>query len=123
MAPGNAVIAGLAKSFFYRKIRAITITPDVSIEDIKTFAGILAEDAEDVFTKGGVERILAKNDVKGILLNEMSYKDLADLKEKIEEEEKSKEEEKEEETEELAGKTFKKKMQTPKRPRKKKAKL
>src|SRR3990170_1234187 len=86
VAPGNAVVAGLAKSFFYRKIRAITITPDVSIEDVKTFAKILAEDAEDVFAKGGVERILAKNDVKGILLNEMSYKDLADLKEKMEKE-------------------------------------
>src|SRR3989304_3074251 len=84
VAPGNAVVAGLAKSFCYRKIRAITITPDVSIEDVKTFAKILAEDAEDVFAKGGVERILAKNDVKGILLNEMSYKDLADLKEKNE---------------------------------------
>lgn len=103
VAPGNAVVAGLAKTFFYRKIRAITITPDVSIEDVKTFAKILAEDAEDLFAKGGVERILVKNDVKGILLNEMSYKDLADLKEKIEEEEKNKEEEKKEETEEQAG--------------------
>jgi len=113
VAPGNAVVAGLAKSFFYRKIRAITITPDVSIEDIKTFAKILAEDAEDVFAKGGVERILAKNDVKGILLNEMSYKDLADLKEKIEEEEKNKEEEKEEETEELAGENVREEEASP----------
>ncbi|MFZ3072414.1 MAG: HEAT repeat domain-containing protein [Thermodesulfobacteriota bacterium] len=104
LSPGNAVITGLAKLFFYRKIRMITITPDVSIEDVKTLAGILAENAEDVFAKGGVERILAKSGVKGILLNEMSYKDLAELKEKIEEEEKIKEEEKEKEekSEELA---------------------
>src|SRR3972149_7944142 len=46
VAPGNAVVAGLAKLFFYRKIRAITITPDVSIGDVKTFAKILAEDAQ-----------------------------------------------------------------------------
>jgi HEAT repeat protein len=87
ISPGNPSIAALAKQLFLRKVSVITFTPDITLDDLKGFISALTMEPSDIFKEGGVEKVLARRKVHGILLNEMSYEDIAELEENIEEEE------------------------------------
>ena len=100
IAPSNPAVQTLTRLFFSRKIHVINITQDIRAEDIMTLLKILNTEPEDVFSCGGVEKMLAMAEAHGILLNEISYEDLEKLKEEEEEEEVEEEEEPEEEEEE-----------------------
>ncbi len=76
-------INDLAKKFFLRKIREISITWRVHEEDIKNLVEVLRMDPPEVSAAGGVERVFAERGVEGLLLNEMRYEDLKRLKSEI----------------------------------------
>jgi hypothetical protein len=76
-------INDLAKKFFLRKIREISITWRVSEEDIKNLVEVLRMEPADLSEAGGIERVFAERGVEGLLLNEMRYEDLKRLKSEI----------------------------------------
>lgn len=94
----NPAIAQLAKQMFLKKMQVLTFNPEITIDDLRTFLHILFIEPEDVFTEGGVAKILTSDNVRGILLNEMSYEEMMEVEE--EEEEAHEEDEEEEEPEE-----------------------
>jgi hypothetical protein len=69
----------LAREFFVRKTSEISFRPDFTVNELKSFLGLLSVDHRQLFAMGGAEVYLAKKDVKGILLNEMRYEDLQKL--------------------------------------------
>ncbi|MBI5599049.1 MAG: HEAT repeat domain-containing protein [Deltaproteobacteria bacterium] len=77
----------LARKLFLRKVKAVRFLPSVTLSDIKAFLQVLLLEPADVFARGGVEKMLASEGATGgILLNEMSYKDLEDLKNELKDE-------------------------------------
>lgn len=92
LAPGSADIAALAKKLFFRRVKELTFTQRLTINDIKIFTAAVTAEPEDIQARGGIEVFFASLDVAGILLNEQRYEDLKKLKDELEE--KRKEEEK-----------------------------
>ncbi len=90
----------LTRLLFVRKVQALTITSAIRPEDALTLLLTLNLEPEDIYSKGGVEKILARNGVEGILMNEITYEELQELKKEVEEEEDEEEGEAEEEQEE-----------------------
>ena len=83
----------------------------MSIEDIKTFAGILAEDAPRTYSlRAWVERILAKTTSRAYSLTKRATRTRT-LKEKNRGRRKRKKKKKKRKKPDWPGKTFKKKMQ------------
>ncbi len=85
LAPGNQEIAGLAKKLFFRRIKELTFTSRLTINDIKIFTAAVAAEPEELQAKGGVEAFFASLDVSGILLNEQHYEDIKKLKDQLDE--------------------------------------
>lgn len=83
IAPNLPITSQLARQLFLRKVKAIRFLPTVSIEDVRAFLEVVLAEAEDVFDKGGVAKVLAGKGASGILLNEMSYEELEDLKKEL----------------------------------------
>ncbi|MBI5642526.1 MAG: HEAT repeat domain-containing protein [Deltaproteobacteria bacterium] len=83
--PGNAEIAGLAKKFFFRRIKELTFTPRISVAELKVLLSILRLEPEDLQDKGGPEAVFAEREVAGILINELRYEDLMKLKKELDE--------------------------------------
>ena len=125
LAPGNQEIAALAKKLFFRRIKELTFTPRLTINDIKIFTAAVTAEPEELQARGGVEAFFASADVTGMLLNEQRYDDIKKLKDQLEEKrkeekimtqeaakqppgesEKSKEEEEEKAKEELQDDTL-----------------
>ena len=86
VAPDNPATQGLTRIFFLRRIHELTFTKDITTADLNGFIQATMLEPDEVFAKGGVEKVLAAKRVRGILLNEMSYEDLARLEEEIPEE-------------------------------------
>ncbi|GMR04266.1 MAG: HEAT repeat domain-containing protein [Thermodesulfobacteriota bacterium] len=100
---GSAELADLAKKFFLRRIKELSITWRVTGEEIKNLIFVLRYEPDELTAMGGAEAVLAQNGVEGILLNEMHYEDLKKLKAELEEKKKKEEEEKKGAEEEEAG--------------------
>ncbi len=102
IAPGNQDIVGLAKKFFFRRIKEITFTTQITPSDMKTLLSALKSEPEDIQAKGGVEVFFAGEDVSGILVNSLSYEELRKLKKELQEknEQEAKNESAREETQE-----------------------
>lgn len=83
--PGIEEITHLARKFFFRKVREITFTRRVGQGEIKKLLELLKLEPEELQAKGGPESYLAGSGVSGILLNEMSYEALKNLKREFEE--------------------------------------
>jgi len=79
-------ITELAKKFFLRKIKEISITTMVSEREIKELIEVLRMEPSELSADGGVERFFAERGVEGLLRNEMRYEDLKKLKAEIQEE-------------------------------------
>ncbi len=79
-------IAELAKKFFMRKIKEISITTMVNTGDIKELIEALRMEPSELSAGGGIERFFAEKGVEGLLLNEMRYEDLKKLRSEIQEE-------------------------------------
>jgi hypothetical protein len=97
LAPSHAASSVVTKILFFRKIRALTFSRAVTVEDLRTFLNLLVLTPEEVFSRGGAEKILARDGVTGVLLNEMSYRDVTELKEELKREKEVAPEEKKEE--------------------------
>jgi len=76
-------INNLAKKFFLRKIREISITWRVNEEDIRNLVEVLRMEPAELSAAGGIERVFAERGIEGLLLNEMRYEDLKRLKSEI----------------------------------------
>lgn len=85
IAPGNQDIAGIAKKFFFRRIKEITFTKEITLSDMKTLLSALRFEPEEIQAKGGVEVFFAGKDVSGILVNSLSYEELKKLKQELKE--------------------------------------
>ncbi|CAG1066825.1 hypothetical protein BAC1_02463 [uncultured bacterium] len=83
IAAGNADGAAMAKKLFFKKVKELTFTPSLSMNDLRALLTVVKAEPEDVAAKGGVEAMFALLDVQGILLNELSYEDLKKLKAEI----------------------------------------
>lgn len=92
IAPGNHQLADLAKKLFFRRVKEITLTSNITQADLKGFLAILKIEPDELREMGGIEAFIAVKGIEGILLNEMSYEALKKLKKELEE--KQKEEEK-----------------------------
>jgi HEAT repeat protein len=79
--------AALAKQFFLRRIKVMTFRPDITLNDVTGFLSLLSHEPADILLEGGVEKMLAKRGVRGVLVNEMSYEELKNLEEEVKEEE------------------------------------
>src|SRR3990170_1994144 len=86
LAPGNPEIAALAKKLFFRRVKEITFTQRLAMNDIKIFTAAIAAEPEELQAKGGIEAFFASLNVSGILLNEQHYEDIKKLKDELEEE-------------------------------------
>ena len=76
----------LARQLFLRKVKAVRFLPSIQPADINAFLEILNIEPRDIFDKGGVEKVLAAKGATGILLNEMSYEELEDLRSELKKE-------------------------------------
>jgi len=81
-------IADLAKKFFLRKIKELSITSMVTEGDIQELVTALRMEPAELSSGGGAERFFAERGVEGLLLNEMRYEDLKKLKTEIEQDSK-----------------------------------
>ncbi|MCK4739078.1 MAG: HEAT repeat domain-containing protein [Deltaproteobacteria bacterium] len=86
VAPTNPATPMLARDLFLRRIHELNFTADMTTEDLRRFIMTLALEPEEIFAKGGIERILVAKRIKGILLNEMTYDEMAKLEDEVEEE-------------------------------------
>lgn len=102
LAPNNAAISALAKQLFLRKIKVIKTSSNVTPADINGFLSLLVMEPHAIFKQGGAVMVLAKENVTGILLNETSYDELKELRDKMDEEKTA---QKEDETIDEAGTT------------------
>ncbi len=104
IAPGNAELTGLAKKFFFRRVKEITFTRALTLSDLKALLSGLKLEPEDIHARGGIEVFFAREDVSGILVNSLSYEELKKLKDELQEKhEEEKNESVIEETEEPHG--------------------
>ncbi len=76
-------ISDLAKKFYLRKIKELSITSMVSENDIQELVTVLRMEPKELSSLGGAERFFAERGVEGLLLNEMRYEDLKKLKSEI----------------------------------------
>lgn len=76
---------GLAKKFFYRKVKELTFTQRMTLPELKALLSIIKLEPEELQAKGGAEAVFADRDIKGILLNELRYEDLLKIKEDLDE--------------------------------------
>lgn len=74
----------LAKKIFFRRIKEITFTSKLTMKDMRGLLSVIKLEPEDVQKRGGIEAILAEQDVEGLLFNELSYEDLKRLREELE---------------------------------------
>lgn len=79
-------ITELAKKFFLRKIKELSITWRVRPEEINELVKVLRMEPSELSSGGGIERFFAEKGVEGLLLNEMRYEDLKRLKSEIQQE-------------------------------------
>jgi len=84
VAPNNASISALARQLFLRKIKVLKVTSAVTANDIDGFLSMLVMEPQAIFKEGGAVMVLARQNVTGILLNETSYYELKELREKME---------------------------------------
>jgi len=82
---GNQDVAGLAKKFFFRRIKEITFTKELTLSDMKTLLSALKFEPEDIQAQGGIEVFFADKEVSGILVNALSYEELKKLKDELKE--------------------------------------
>lgn len=88
--PSNIAIKEVSQEFFLRKVKEVTFRSDLNLDELKTFMSIVTIDPVALNSLGGAEVYLARKEVKGLLLNEMSYANLLKL---IEEEQEHQDEE------------------------------
>jgi len=79
-------ISELAKKFFLRKIKELSITWRVHEDEIKTLVEVLRMEPSELSERGGIERFFAEREIEGLLLNEMRYEDLKRLKAEMQQE-------------------------------------
>ena len=77
--PNNLALTEISQEFFLRKIQEVTFRLELSVEDLKTFMSLLTIGPVTLNSMGGAEVFLARKEVKGLLLNEMSYANLLEL--------------------------------------------
>lgn len=87
IAPSAPVTASLAKAMFIRKIHEINFVEGFNANDLLGLVHALNLDPEEVYAQGGVEKVLVREGVRAILLNEMNYDTLTELKKEVDEEE------------------------------------
>ncbi len=80
---GSKDIGDLAKKFFIRKIKELEITTRLSCDDVKELVDILRLEPKEISAAGGIEELFAARGVDGLLLNEMRYEGLKELKAKL----------------------------------------
>lgn len=84
IAPTQKDLAVLAKKLFFRRIKELVITPRMLLNDIKILLAVIKAEPEDLQEDGGVEMVLAANDVQGVLVNSLNYDDLRKIRKEIE---------------------------------------
>ncbi len=77
--PSNIAIKEVSQEYFLRKVNEVTFRSDVSLDELKTFMSIVTIGPVALNSMGGAEVYLARKEVKGLLLNEMSYANLLKL--------------------------------------------
>jgi HEAT repeat protein len=93
--PNNTTLTEISQEFFVRKVKEVIFRSELSVADLKHFMSILTISPVTLNSLGGAEVYLARKEIKGLLLNEMSYANLL----KLIEEEQNREEEIDEELE------------------------
>ena len=68
----------LSNDLYHKRIKSITMTPNMTIEDWGALIDILNTSSNEVVEKGGAEKILSGKGVKGIWLNEINYEEIVD---------------------------------------------
>ncbi|MBI5560155.1 MAG: HEAT repeat domain-containing protein [Deltaproteobacteria bacterium] len=86
IAPNLPATSSLARQLFLRKVKAVKFLPAVSPADTRALIEILIMEPKDIFDKGGVDKVMAGKGTGSILLNEMSYEQLEELRKESEEE-------------------------------------
>lgn len=69
--PGNPLLKKLSSFLFSRRIQRLTILPDLSSRDLKTFAGCLALEPARVLKMGGIQEVLQKTLISTLWVNEI----------------------------------------------------
>ncbi|MEE9591319.1 MAG: hypothetical protein V3W26_02280, partial [Thermodesulfobacteriota bacterium] len=75
--------ASLAKEFFIRHIKKITLTRDITMDGLKTFLSIFKQEPGNLLQKGGVGKQLSEQGVPGIALEDVLYGEVQKLTEDI----------------------------------------
>ncbi len=75
--------ASLAKEFFIRHIKKITLTRDITMDSLKTFLSIFKQEPGNLLQKGGVGKQLSEQGVPGIALEDVLYGEFQKLTEDI----------------------------------------
>lgn len=69
--PENPLLKKLSAFLFSRRIQRLTILPDLSSRDLKTFAGCLALEPARVLKMGGIQEVLQKALISTLWVNEI----------------------------------------------------
>jgi hypothetical protein len=64
-------VTALARELFIRRIRRLTILPDLTEEDLRSFLFLLSLPLQKIETSGGIERLMADHGLRTIWTNEI----------------------------------------------------
>lgn len=69
--PDSLMAKALAKELFLREVRRLTFLPPLSFQDLQNFLSILSVDPQKIVAAGGMEKILAEQDIRNVVANDI----------------------------------------------------
>ncbi len=74
--------SSLGRELFLRKIHTVTFTKGLTERDMLTFLMLLVAKPEDIFQRGGAEKIIIRENTQGLLVNDLTFEIIESEREK-----------------------------------------
>ncbi len=84
VAAKNPMVARLAPLLFARRIQQLLLLPDLTVQDLSSFARCLTRDSQEIQHLGGIREVLLRAQVSTIWVNETDLAKILARKEEIE---------------------------------------
>lgn len=84
VSPENPILKKLSAFLFSRRIQRLTILPDLSVRDLKAFAGCLLLEPAKILKMGGIQEVFQKAHISTIWINEVDLSKIESRKKEIE---------------------------------------
>lgn len=67
----NPMSQALARELFFRRVTQLTLLPDLTAEDLKQFLSLMLMEPRRIVAAGGIERLMEKQRIRTVWVNEM----------------------------------------------------